>query len=235
MSDIFQEVEEDIRRERMRKVWQRIGPYVIALAVLIVLVTAGYRGWEAWTTSREQAAGDAFAAAITEAEDALPATAAERLVAYAAEAPEGYAMLARFRAASALEAADDPQAAIALLRDLAEEAPTDLYRDLARVRLASVLLDTGAPSAAAQAVSAMAENSANPFHRSAQEMMGLAAYARNEMEEARRWFGALTAAADTPATLRQRAQLMISLLDQTTGAPADTEAADNGAAGQETN
>jgi hypothetical protein len=42
MSDIFREVDEDLRREQVRKLWDRFAPYVIGLAVLIVAATAGY-------------------------------------------------------------------------------------------------------------------------------------------------------------------------------------------------
>ena len=45
MSDIFREVDEDIRRDQIKKLWDRFGPYVLGLALLIVLGTAGYRGW----------------------------------------------------------------------------------------------------------------------------------------------------------------------------------------------
>jgi len=225
MSDIFQEVEEDIRRERMARLWQRYGIYVILTAVLIVLVTAGYRGYEAWTTSRERAAGDRFTEVLSTAQEGLASTAADELTAYAQDAPSGYAMLARFRAATALKQAGEPQEAVALLSALANDAPDDLYRDLARVRLAQLHLDTGNPAAAVEAVAPLAEESSSPFHSAAQEMMGLAAYARDDLDEVRRWFTALEEGAQTPAALRQRAALMLDLVDQITGAQAAEEGA----------
>lgn len=229
MTDIFQEVEEDLRRERLKRVWERFGIYIIFTAVLIVLVTAGYRGWEWWTTRQERAAGDAFLALVAEAEDALPATAAANLVAYAEGAPAGYAMLARFRAASAYEAAGETESAIETLRALSADAPDPLYRDLARVRLASVLLDAGQPAAARDAVADLANDPSSPFHRSAQEMLGLAAYAQDDISEARRWFGAIAEGAGAPPTARQRAELMLALFAQTAGPAPEAPA------GEETN
>ena len=64
MSDIFREVDEDIRNERFKRLWDRFGPYVIGVAVLIVVVTAGYRGWQYWQNSQAAATGDRFVAAI---------------------------------------------------------------------------------------------------------------------------------------------------------------------------
>ena len=220
MSDIFQEVEEDLRRERLKRAWDRYGIYVIATAVLIVAITAGYRGWDAWTTSRARTAGDEFATLLQEADDALPATAADRLVSYAAEAPEGYAMLARFRAASAHADAGEPERATELLRALSDEAPRALYRELARVRLASLLIDTGDTAAARDAVADIAADSGRPFYRSAQEMMGLAAYAANDIPAARGWYEAIAEGADTSRNMSQRADVMLSLFDQIAGPPA---------------
>src|SRR6476620_8362432 len=85
MSDIFREVDEDIRREQYKKLWDRFGIYVIGLAVLIVVLTAGYRGWVYWQDRQAQAAGDRFLAALqlatdgkhTEAEAALATIAAD--------------------------------------------------------------------------------------------------------------------------------------------------------------
>ena len=64
MTDIFKEVDEDLRREQFRKLWDRFGPYVIGLAILIVVATAGIRGWDYWQEKQAQATGDRFLAAL---------------------------------------------------------------------------------------------------------------------------------------------------------------------------
>ena len=45
MSDVFKEVDEDLRREQLKSIWDRFGAYIIGAAVLIVVATAGYRLW----------------------------------------------------------------------------------------------------------------------------------------------------------------------------------------------
>ena len=69
MSDIFREVDDDLRREQLKRMWDRYGTYVIGLAVLIVLVTAGWRFYEYWQEQRAEASGDRFVAALRLAED----------------------------------------------------------------------------------------------------------------------------------------------------------------------
>ncbi|NJL09061.1 MAG: tetratricopeptide repeat protein, partial [Methylacidiphilales bacterium] len=57
MSDIFREVEEEVRREKLRALWDKYGGLVLALAVAIVIGVAGWRGWEWWQHRQAEAAG----------------------------------------------------------------------------------------------------------------------------------------------------------------------------------
>ncbi len=65
MADIFHEVDEEVRRERLQKLWERYGIYVIALAVLIVAAIGVWRGYEYWETKKATAAGAAFELALS--------------------------------------------------------------------------------------------------------------------------------------------------------------------------
>ena len=49
MADIFDEIEEDLRRDRMKEIWQRYGNYILGLAVLIIIGVAGRQGYNYWT------------------------------------------------------------------------------------------------------------------------------------------------------------------------------------------
>ncbi|MEM8663656.1 MAG: tetratricopeptide repeat protein, partial [Pseudomonadota bacterium] len=125
MSDIFQEVEQDMRRERLKRVWDKYGIYVIVVAVLIVAITAGFRGYEAWNTSRERAAGDAFIAALDQAGELNTVSAAQGLVDFAQHAPAGYAMLAEFRAGTAFAEAGESEQARQVFESLAADGSLD--------------------------------------------------------------------------------------------------------------
>ncbi len=52
MSDIFREVEEDVRRERLEKLWKPYGDYVIAAGRGRLLGIGGYKLWQRYETSR---------------------------------------------------------------------------------------------------------------------------------------------------------------------------------------
>lgn len=215
MTDIFDEVEQDLRRERLKAVWDRFGPYVIAIAVLIVVIVAGWRGYEAWQSNRAQEAGDTFATVIAEADVVETESVAADLLAFADEAPDGYALLARMRAATAYHQAGATERASELFAAIAADASTpELYRDLASIRLAQIELDAGNYAAAEQAAGPLAENSLSTFHRSAQEIMGVIAYAQADYDEAERWFTTLSEAAGVAPSVRQRADVMVALLAQ---------------------
>ncbi len=46
MSDIFREVDEEVRREQLKKLWERYSILIVAVAVLIVAGVGGWRGYE---------------------------------------------------------------------------------------------------------------------------------------------------------------------------------------------
>ncbi len=46
--NIFNELEADIEHQRLEDLWRRVGPYVIAAGVAIMLVTGGYSAWHSW-------------------------------------------------------------------------------------------------------------------------------------------------------------------------------------------
>ena len=54
MGDIFQEVDEEVRRDRFNKFWKEYGAYVIAAAVALVLGTAASVGWREYNAQRQQ-------------------------------------------------------------------------------------------------------------------------------------------------------------------------------------
>src|ERR1700722_11327491 len=53
---IFQEIDEDLERQRMEALWKRYGGWIIAAAVIVVLGTASYTAWQSWRTGQDQKA-----------------------------------------------------------------------------------------------------------------------------------------------------------------------------------
>ena len=99
MTDLFREVDEELRRERLQRLWEAYGVYILSAALAIVLAVAGWRAWEYWEAKRAAESGDRYVAALDLAHQGKHREAAQALEALAREGTRGYAALARFRAA----------------------------------------------------------------------------------------------------------------------------------------
>ena len=119
MADIFEEVDEELKEENFKKLWDRFGRYIVAAVVLIVAGTAAHVGWRSYTLDRQEAFSERFEAAINFESQNKNADAAAVLTVLAEEASDGYAMLARFREAAARRAEGDTAAAIDIYDALA--------------------------------------------------------------------------------------------------------------------
>ena len=79
MSELFDEVDEEVRREQLKKLWDQYSIYIIAAAILIVAAVAGWRGYRYLEAQKAAEAGAAFDAAIELAEQNKHAEARGRL------------------------------------------------------------------------------------------------------------------------------------------------------------
>lgn len=239
MSDIFNEIDEDIRREQLSRLWRRFGPLLILLAVLIVVGVGGWRYWEYSKAKEAAAAGERYVAAMALAQDGKPAEAEAALKAIANDGPQGYRVLARFRAASEL-ARTDPAGGLAGFEAIAQDGSVSaLLRDMARVRAAFLLVDTGSQSDVASRVEVLAAPG-NAWRHAARELMALAAWKAGDVADTRRWAQDLIGDIEAPAGSRTRGQLLLDLASGADQAgtpeaaiPADAETGTDPAASSE--
>jgi hypothetical protein len=223
MSDIFREVDEDLRREQYKRLWDRFGTYVIALAVLIVVAVGGYKAWEWWENTRAAATGDRFLAALTLSEEGKHEEAVAALDAVAADGSGGYPVLAIFRSAGEKAAAGDTDGAVAAYDSIATRSGLPpLVADLARIRAALILVDSQSPEELSSRIGDMAQTG-NPWRQAAREILGLSAYRSNDLASARKYFDQIVADQESAQGVRQRAQLMLTLIQSREGPPPPAE------------
>ena len=120
MSELFDEVDEDVRREQFKKLWDRYSIYIVAGALLIIAAVGGWRGYEYLEAKKAAEAGAAFDAAVELSEQNKHVEAEAAFTKLAATAPSGYRTLARLRAAAEI-ASRDPQAAVKMYDDIAAD------------------------------------------------------------------------------------------------------------------
>jgi hypothetical protein len=212
MSDIFREVEEDIRKDHWRRLWDRFAPYILGGAVLIVLATAGYRGWEYWQIRQADASGDRFLAALQLSEEGKYQEAIPALRALAEDGSGSYPLLARFRLATDLARSGDVVGAVAEYDAIAGSNAPDDVRALARLRAALLLVDTAPPSELETRLHDLADTG-NAWRHTAREILAISAWRSGDLTNAKRYLDMMTADQETPQDIRGRVVMLSSLVD----------------------
>ncbi|MFD1328929.1 tetratricopeptide repeat protein [Mycoplana ramosa] len=208
----IREVNEELRSDQMRAIWQKFGRVLIGAAVLLVLGTIGKVGYEYWRETEASAAGDRFLSALTLIREDKKEEGQKELAALEKDGFGAYPVLARMRSASLLAENGDTAGAVAAFAAIAKDGSIpQALRDAARLRAAYLLVDSGSY----EDVSAEAEQLTNPasaMRHSAREVLGLSAYKHGDFTRAKEWFEAITGDAESPRNLANRAQIMLDLI-----------------------
>jgi hypothetical protein len=211
VSDIFREVDEEVRREQFKKLWDRYQNLVIIGAVLIVAAVAGWRGYEWWTAKKAMEAGSAFEEAITLSEAGKHAESSAAFARIATDGTAGYRYLARLRQATEL-AQTDPKSAITAYQQIAaDSAAGPVLRDLAALRAGSLLIDQGNYAEARKILEPLA-GSDRTFRHTARELLALAAWRSGDVAEIKRWSDMMSTDPQTPPATRSRVEMLMALV-----------------------
>ena len=211
MSDdsLFREVDEEVRQEQYKKLWDRYGNLLVGLALLVIVGVAGYEGWRFWQKKQSEAAGDSFFAAAGlvangKSEDALKA--------FEAVTNTGFVELAKLREAAVLAGEGKAEEAVKIYDAIAADAGlSQSLRDLSRIRAAAVLADKAAFADIETRLKDLTA-AGNPWRHVAREMMAAVQFRLKDYKGADTQVQAILADPETPPALRQRASTMAQLL-----------------------
>jgi hypothetical protein len=211
VSELFDEVDEEVRRDQLKKLWDQYSIYIIALAILIIAAVGGWRGYQYLEAKKAAEAGAAFDKATELAEQNKHTEAEAAFVDLAAKAPYGYRVLARLRAAAEVAVRDKPAAA-KMFDDIAADSSVGASeRDAARIRAAQLLLETTTYPNMVQRLEPATAPGAT-FRHTARELLALSAWRANDPTAARKWLDMIANDGDTPPGLRSRAEALQALL-----------------------
>jgi hypothetical protein len=206
---LFREVDEEVRQDQYKRLWKQYGNYFTALALAVVVLVAGVKGWQYWQVSQAEKAARVFSEGVKKLEEGKTADAA---AAFAAIEHGGFARLGDLRKAAALANQGKTDEAVAaydaLAKDQSAEQP---LRDLARIRAGYILVDKLAPAELISRLGSF-DNEQSPWRGPAREIFALSAYRTGDYTMADRYLNAIIADQGIPLELRQRAQTLLEVV-----------------------
>lgn len=228
----LREVDEELRRERFNTFLSRYG---WALLAAVVLLLGALGGWMWWQNRQEERAVEQ-AQALLQAVENLQAgneAAAVPIIDRLAESDiEGYRAAALFARANVQIAADEIDAAVATLGEIAgNEEFDEPYRHAALVRQTALQFDSLAPAEVIRRLRPIAQPGSAWFG-SAGEMAAIAYLQLDRPDRAGPIFAAIAQDETVPASIRTRAVQMAGSLGIDAIQDADRAAGGEGAAAQ---
>ena len=208
------EIDEELRREQLLKLWDKYGTFILAAVLLLVVGVGGWKYYEGRLLQASQAASTQYLVALTEFNAKRTSDAQRTLEDLVPNAPPGYAALARLRLAANDATEGNTLDAVAGYDRIARDESVDpILQDFARLQIAMLKFDTITFPELRNQLSPLA-NDRSPWRYSARELLGMGAAKAGFPDEARSHFQRLAADRQAPPGFAERARMMVALLDE---------------------
>jgi hypothetical protein len=211
VSEIFREIDEELRRENYARLWKRFGPYIIGVVVLAFVATGVFVAWRGYEARQRAAEGERFQVALGLLQ-AGKTSAAANAFADLAQSGGGGAVLARLETAAIENHEGKAADAIRQYGRIAGDESVDrAYRDLAIVLAAQDTLVKGDPHKVIDLLRPLASAS-GPWQPSALELTALAQLKTGDRKAAHATYQHLADDLAAPPGMRSRAAEMVAAL-----------------------
>ena len=207
MSDIFQEIDEDLRQDKAARLWKAYGKYLIALAIFIILAIASYRFIEHKNEKNREETSELYELASEAGRTGDERTAIELFSDERFDESLGYAIISKLKKAALAKSNNDLEGLEIVLKEIITNKEIPLYlRDLARLKLFASDSDNNI----SQLDSLIEEE--GPWKFLALELKGGIELEGGNIKQARSIFKELANDANTPNNLRRRASEILKAL-----------------------
>ncbi len=215
MADIFKEVDEDIRRDNLEKLWKKYSFQIIGLAVAVVVGVGGVQGWQAYDLDQRSQLSDRYGAALALTQDGETTAGLDAMIDLSEVSGEGYAGLAAFEEARLRVESGDTGGAIALWDRIAEGSGLGPgFKEAATLFSVLHQIDNGSPAALRARLQPLASDDSQPFRATARELLAVIALGEGDTAAARELYTKISDDREAPAGLRQRATQMLAALKE---------------------
>lgn len=215
MTDVFEEVEEQLRSDQYIALARRYLPWGIGIIVGGVLIAAAVWGYGDYQTRQAGKAAEAYAEALVSVTKGDKAGAYAQFDTVVKVGSKGYKALALMQQGGLRLEERKTDEAIKLFDAAAEIAPTPVIGDAASLKSAFALIDTAPYADLEKRLKPLTETK-RPYRATALEALAIAKLAAGKIDEAKSDFGVINLLPDAPAGMRERANAAISLIDSGT-------------------
>ena len=224
MVDIFEEVDEELRRDKYQDLLRKYGPWVLGGALAIIAGAAGYQGWNAWRTAQHEASSDAYVSALRAAEAGNYSLASTGFETLAEDGVGGYPELALLQRGSVALEEGDREAAAGFFDRAARQASDPVIRDLATLKSVWARWDALSFNDIEIRLTPLTGDT-SPYRFLAREAIAAAALRDGNLERARETYQLISFGFDAPQGVRQRAQEALAVIASRSATQAPAEAA----------
>jgi hypothetical protein len=208
--DVFREVDEEVRREQLQKLWERYQYLIVGVVLLIVVGVGGWRLYEWQQTRLAAEIGTQFEDAMALAESGKHDEAEKIFAQIAVNGTPAYRVLARVRQAAQL-AQTNPTAAIEAYKQISADSGVEqVLRDLASLRAAGLMIDADSHVDARKLLEPLVQPGRD-FRHAARELLALNAWKSGDRPGAMKWYAAILTDPEAPASSRTRVEMLIAL------------------------
>ena len=211
MTDFIQEVDEDLRHERYKRLWDKYGKFVVAAMVVLVVGIAGSVAYRDWQKSKRAEDTRKLVQAV-ELSATDPKLGPDALASLAKSASSGVGTLARLHQAATLARSGEVPKAIEIYDQIAADGSVDqVFRDLGVLLAAQHRADGPEAAAAALKLAPLIQDT-NPWRHPALELTAVIALGQGDKARARDIFRRLADDEAAAMAIKGRAAEMVAAL-----------------------
>ncbi len=226
MTDVFHEVDEQLRSQRFEDWLRRGWPFVAAAAGAALLIALGVWGWSRHEADEAAKASLAYEAGLDAAQRGDAANAEKGFAEAAASSSPAYRTLGLMQEAQLRFDQKRLDDGVRLLDEAAKVAPDDVLRDAAKLKAALALMDTRPLSEVEPRLKPLVDGK-GPFRTLAMEALAMSWLQAGRLDQAKGEFSVLTLTQGVSPAAQQRARAALDLINSGSAAvePAAVKAA----------
>jgi hypothetical protein len=212
VADLFEEVEEQLRSDRIRTLALKGLPWLLGLAAAALIAALTWWGWSHYRQQAIAKASEEYAAGMDALDRGDAARARQLFTDVSNSQTSGYKSLALMQLGGMKLTAHDTPGALTLFDQAAQVAPDTVIGDAARLKSAFAILDT-APEKDVEGRLTPLMQDGHPYRVQAREALAFAKLMAGDLAGARGDFVIISGMLDAPEGARARAKAAMGLID----------------------